>query len=111
MPRQGGWPPTGFAARLKAERQRAGLSQRELAERVGCHIMTISEMERGIGEPAWPLVLACARALGVSCAAFETEAPEEPAAPRGRPRKQAEASEPQTKGKAAGAAGKKRKAK
>jgi transcriptional regulator with XRE-family HTH domain len=74
MPRQGGWPASGFGGRLKAERERAGLSQRELAELAGCHYMTISEMERGVGEPAWPLALALAKALGVSVAAFEPEA-------------------------------------
>jgi transcriptional regulator with XRE-family HTH domain len=106
MTRQGGWPSTGFAERLKAHREQAGLSQRELAERVGCHYMTISLLERGTQEPAWPLVRALARALGVSCSAFETEesatpAPSaEPASPRprGRPRRAADTAA--TKGKA-----------
>jgi transcriptional regulator with XRE-family HTH domain len=76
---------------LKATREQAGLSQRELAERAGAHYMTVSKVERGAIEPAWPLVLALARALGVSVAAFEVgevELPEvKPPAPRGRPRK------------------------
>lgn len=90
MTRQGGWPSTGFGGRLKEQREQAGLSQKELAERVGCHYMTISELERGTQEPAWPLVRALARALGVSCSAFEAEGDKttaEPARPRGRPRK------------------------
>jgi transcriptional regulator with XRE-family HTH domain len=89
MTRQGGWPSTGFAGRLKAQREQAGLSQKELADKVGCHYMTISELERGTQEPAWPLVRALARALGVSCAAFESDedAIPEPPKPRGRPRK------------------------
>jgi transcriptional regulator with XRE-family HTH domain len=73
MPRHGGWPASGFGGRLKAERERADLSQRELAELAGCHYMTISELERGTVEPAWPLALALAKALGVSVAAFEPE--------------------------------------
>lgn len=99
MTRQGGWPSTGFAGRLKMHREQAGLSQRELAKRVGCHYMTISMLERGTQEPAWPLVRALARALGVTCQAFETEEvsavpqeeasvpQEEASAPRERPRK------------------------
>jgi transcriptional regulator with XRE-family HTH domain len=80
MPRSGGWPATGFGARLKAERERAALSQRELAERAGCHYMTISELERGTQEPAWPLVLALAKALGVSCEAVQSGGEQSPAA-------------------------------
>ena len=103
MTRQGGWPSTGFAGRLKAHREQAGLSQRELAEKVGCHYMTISELERGTQEPAWPLVRALARALGVTCREFETEEPAASGpAPRGRPRKDGEV-------KAAGKKGRKRK--
>jgi len=96
MTRQGGWPASGFAGRLKEERERAGLSQRELAERAGCNVFTLSKLERGTQEPAWPLVRALARALGVTCAAFETTeavtAPQGDAAPRarGRPRKDGE---------------------
>ena len=32
--------------------------------------MTVSKLERGAQEPAWPLVLALARALGVEVTAF-----------------------------------------
>jgi transcriptional regulator with XRE-family HTH domain len=81
MTRVGGWPPTGFAGRLKAVRQKAGLTQRELAGRVGCHHLTVSRLERGEQEPAWPLVLALAEALGVSCEDFRRVA----AGPAGRP--------------------------
>jgi transcriptional regulator with XRE-family HTH domain len=95
MTRQGGWPPSGFAAKLRHEREKAGLSQRQLAESVGCHYMTISELERGTQEPAWPLVLAVAKALGVGVVVFVPEdgaeggEPVMPVArPRGRPRKQ-----------------------
>jgi transcriptional regulator with XRE-family HTH domain len=85
--KKGGWPPTGFAGRLKANREQAGLSQRALAERVGCHYMTISELERGTQEPAWPLVRAIAKALGVDCRAFETEDAPKPAPKQPKKRK------------------------
>jgi transcriptional regulator with XRE-family HTH domain len=94
MTRQGGWPSTGFAGRLREERERAGLSQRQLAERVGCHYMTISMLERGTQEPAWPLVLAIADALGLTCEALRGTAEptvkssaKEPPRPRGRARR------------------------
>jgi transcriptional regulator with XRE-family HTH domain len=90
MTKQGGWPATGFAGRLRSIREQAGLSQRELAERAGCNVFTLSKLERGTQEPAWPLVLALARALGVTCEAFQPagdEPAEESPKPRGRPRK------------------------
>lgn len=90
MTRRGGWPPSGFGERLLALREQAGLTQGELADKAGCHGFTISKLERGEQEPAWPLVLALAAALGVSCTAF---VPENKASttrrkrPRGRPKK------------------------
>jgi hypothetical protein len=56
--------------------------------------MTVAKLERGVQEPAWPLVLALAKALGVTCEAFNGEAASEAPEPRspGRPRK-AEAEE------------------
>jgi transcriptional regulator with XRE-family HTH domain len=97
MTRQGGWPPSGFGGQLKLLREEAGISQAQLAERAGCHLLTISKIERGVHEPAWPLVQALARALGVTCAAFDVLAGDAPAPPepqpRGRPRK-AESAEP-----------------
>ena len=92
MTRPGGWPKSGFAGRLKELRGRAGLSQRDLAERAGCHYMTISQLERGAQEPAWPLVLALAKALGVSCEAFQSGGEQSPApqpAPKPSGRKEA----------------------
>jgi DNA-binding XRE family transcriptional regulator len=44
-------------------RTEAGLSQRELAERAGCNVFTVNKLERGVQEPAWPLVLALANPL------------------------------------------------
>ena len=75
MTKQGGWPSTGFGARLRVLRKGAGLSQSELAERAGCNKFTIAKMERGLQEPAWPLVLALCKALGVACTAFAEAVP------------------------------------
>jgi transcriptional regulator with XRE-family HTH domain len=96
MTKQGGWPPSGFGQRLKQIREAAGVSQAQLAERVPCHILTISKIERGLHEPAWPLVQALARALGVPCTDFENgEGQAAPAPrPRGRPRKAPERATP-----------------
>src|SRR2546421_7448432 len=69
------WEPSGFAGRLQLLRERAGLTQAELAERAGCFPLTISKLERGVQEPAWPLVVCLAHALDVSCDAFRTDLP------------------------------------
>ncbi len=92
MTRQGGWPASGFGQKLREVRQAQGLSQEALAERAGCHTMTVAKLEQGVQEPAWPLVLALARALGVSTSEFEVppgaEQVREQPRQRGRPRKQ-----------------------
>jgi transcriptional regulator with XRE-family HTH domain len=91
MTKRGGWPESGFGQRLKTVREEKGLSQAQLAERAGCHFFTISKLERGEQEPAWPLVIALAAALGVDCTAFVDPGlqptVEDPARPRGRPKK------------------------
>ena len=48
---------------MRAVREAKGLSQRELATAAGCNANTIAKLERGEQEPAWPLVLALAKAL------------------------------------------------
>jgi DNA-binding XRE family transcriptional regulator len=98
-PRTGGRCVAGqtFAARLRELREGAGLTQAALAERAGVHSLTVAKLEQALREPTWATVEALARALGVSCTAFEGtsappgEAPEEPppkrrpGRPRGRP--------------------------
>jgi transcriptional regulator with XRE-family HTH domain len=100
-----------FASRLRQLRETAGLTQEQLAERSGINLWTIRGYEQGRREPSWKGLLALANALGVAAEVFgeseEKAAPEEPAVPRGRPQKQAEAAEP-GKGKAAGQAGKRK---
>jgi transcriptional regulator with XRE-family HTH domain len=71
MGRRGVWPSTGFGARLRELRLQAGLSQEQLAQQAGCTVAMVSRYERGEHEPAWPLVLAVARVLGVSSQDFE----------------------------------------
>jgi len=56
--------------RLKELREKGGMTAQQLCDRAGCHAMTISKLERGAQEPAWPLVLALAKALGVEVTAF-----------------------------------------
>jgi transcriptional regulator with XRE-family HTH domain len=90
MTRQGGWPATGFGERLRQLREGAGLTQQELAERAGCHYMTVSLLERGTQEPAWPLVLQLADVLAVPLEEFRSrgEKPRGEPPRRGRPPKQ-----------------------
>src|SRR5438105_3718874 len=101
MTKQGGWPATGFGARLRELRTSAGLTHAQLAEQAGCNVFMISKLERGLHEPAWPLVLALCRALAVTPDAFlvpATTTPEEKPR-RGRPRKTEERTAPAGEGK------------
>jgi DNA-binding XRE family transcriptional regulator len=52
------------------------LSHRELAERAECNVFSVNKLERGVQEPAWPLVLALAKALSVSTEEFASSEPE-----------------------------------
>lgn len=81
-----------FARRLKELREKAGLSQKALAEKAGLALSAIGHLEQGLRMPAWETVRDLARALGVSCSAFEVES-DEPvqASPRGRPKKRRKA--------------------
>jgi DNA-binding XRE family transcriptional regulator len=102
MPRPKKEQPTGFGRKLKAIRERAGLTQDELAERTGLNKFSIAKLEQEHREPNWPTVLSLARALGVSCEAFteepltaETPAPgESPPAPAPPKRKAAGGKKP-----------------
>jgi transcriptional regulator with XRE-family HTH domain len=87
-------PPTGFAQRLKALREAAGLTQAQLAERAGLYSFSVAKLEQGVQEPTWPTVLALAQALGVNCLAFCPDATlgepptDSPKPGPGRPQKQ-----------------------
>ena len=83
---------TGFGQRLKALREKAGLTQEQLAQSAGLNKFGLAKLEQGVGEPHWPTVLALAQALGVSCDAFVQDIAEGGKTgsekPRGRPRKE-----------------------
>ncbi len=53
-------------ARLAAARKRAGLSQHQLAERVGVQKLTVLRIEKGTSRPTVDVALAFARELGES---------------------------------------------
>ncbi len=59
-----------FGGRLRELREAAGLTQVQLAERVGLYSQGVVKLERGEREPAWATVIVLAEALGVDCRAF-----------------------------------------
>jgi transcriptional regulator with XRE-family HTH domain len=71
-----------FAGRLRELRTAAGLTQEQLAERVGVKRDAVARWEAGVREPAWSNVVALAEALDTDCRAF-LEAPAEPPERRG----------------------------
>lgn len=70
MPGRGENEPTGFGRRLREAREEKGLTQKQLADTAGTHVNTVARLEREEQEPAWPLVLKFAKALGVDCTTF-----------------------------------------
>jgi transcriptional regulator with XRE-family HTH domain len=74
------WPPSGFGGQLARLREARGWSQEQLAREAGVSVFTVSKLERGAQEPAWPFVLLLARTLGVEVGAFVPE-------PEGKKRK------------------------
>jgi transcriptional regulator with XRE-family HTH domain len=62
-----------FGERLKELRDKAGLSQQELADKAGIHRVAVARIETGERSPAWDTAMKLAAALGVSCAAFEPQ--------------------------------------
>jgi transcriptional regulator with XRE-family HTH domain len=77
-----------FAERLRELRNRAGLTQEQLAERAGVKRDAVARWERGTREPSWSNVVALADALAVSTEAFRQEPGPAPPPLRGRPRKE-----------------------
>jgi transcriptional regulator with XRE-family HTH domain len=79
---------TGFGARLKELREKAGISQAQLAEKTGMNVFGVAKLEQGTREPSWVTVLLITKALGVDCTAFancsdlttDEPEPEKPAA-------------------------------
>jgi transcriptional regulator with XRE-family HTH domain len=82
-----------FAGRLKELREKAGITQQELAEKAGVHKLTVAKLEQGIREPTWETALALADSLGVSCEVLRQRSGATPETRMGRPPK-AEAPKP-----------------
>lgn len=76
-----------FAERLRELRMAAGLTQKDLADRAGVALRTVSALEQGLYDATFPTVLSLAEALGTDCQAFTVPAGKLPAAYRGRPAK------------------------
>ncbi len=79
--------PKVFGARLKELRERAGLTQKGLADQAGISQRAVSHWEQGLREPSWSNVLALAEALGVDCKVFQETPADRPEPRRGRPAK------------------------
>lgn len=56
----------GMAARLRAARKKAGLTQTEAARRSGVHYVSISRFETGVKMPTLKALMKLAAAYGVS---------------------------------------------
>lgn len=78
-----------FGARLRELRVAAGLTQRQLAERLCANVGWLSRLEGGIQEPPFSTALALAEVLGVDLAAFLKPPAPAPRPRRGRPPKTA----------------------
>jgi len=59
-----------FAELLRSHRERAGLSQEELADRAGLHRTFISQVERGLKSPSLNSLVSLAAALDLKLAKF-----------------------------------------
>jgi transcriptional regulator with XRE-family HTH domain len=59
-----------IGANLKAARKAAGLTQRQLAERIGTDSFQVSRWERGANRPQDDTLQALAFALGMDATAF-----------------------------------------
>jgi putative transcriptional regulator len=58
--------PERLANRLKVRRGELGMTQAELAERVGVTRKTVNTVENGVFVPSTPLAIKLAEALGLS---------------------------------------------
>ncbi len=57
---------TTFGAKLRAARDKAGLTQQQLADRVGINRVVLARWETDAREPSIGSVLALAEALGIT---------------------------------------------
>lgn len=90
LPKEG---TTGFGKRLRECREQLGLTQQQLADKVGCTKMALSRLERGVFEPSWGFLLILSKVLRMQLVVMEVDWAEEPMNDppprrgRGRPRK------------------------
>jgi transcriptional regulator with XRE-family HTH domain len=54
-----------FGATVRVRRYQLGLSQLSLAERIGCSLQAIGDIERGVANPSLWMVFRIAKALDV----------------------------------------------
>lgn len=66
-----------FGQKLRAIREKKGLSQKEFGEAVGRSQNLVSQWESGAREPAWSTLQQIAAVLGVKCTALTSD-PEPP---------------------------------
>lgn len=59
-----------FGGRLRSLRKAAGITQQELADRLGVHLQTVSKWERGITEPDFSVLGELSSALGLTLEKF-----------------------------------------
>ena len=59
-----------FGERLRELREKAGMTQAQLADKSGLPIGSIRNYEQGQREPYWQVVFKLAASLGTSCEAF-----------------------------------------
>jgi transcriptional regulator with XRE-family HTH domain len=80
-----------FSALLRELRDKAGLTQEQLAEKAGIALSTLRNHEQGHRLPSWSAVVKLAKALGVSTDEFakcdEVNEPEKPTAKKGKGKK------------------------
>lgn len=76
-----------LAANLKNFRERAGMTQKDLAEKAGVSQAAVARWEDDTRSPASKSLMRIAAALGVTADSFFGEAQQTAKAKRGRPRK------------------------
>ncbi|MBL8796689.1 MAG: helix-turn-helix transcriptional regulator [Planctomycetia bacterium] len=88
MPEKGRVTVNLFGERLRELRERANLTQSQLAEKSGLNLSTVTRLEQGFREPTLTSARALADAIGVTCDELSRPPDKKPVKkPRGRPKK------------------------
>ena len=56
----------GLSDRIREQRKKMGITQREMAQRIGGGIRTVNDYERGVRQPSYARLLELARLFDVS---------------------------------------------